>query len=97
MTSLRYTIYTIMEFEFDERKSRLNKTKHGIDFLEAQALWDDPELLEVPLTVDDEPRALVVGQIGGKHWSAIITYRQSRIRIISVGRSRDQARALYES
>jgi uncharacterized DUF497 family protein len=86
-----------MDFEFDGRKSQLNKSKHGIDFVEAQALWDDPELLEVPLKVDDEPRALVVGQIGEQHWSAIITYRQGRIRIISVRRSRDQERALYES
>ena len=86
-----------MDFEFDGRKSQLNKSKHGIDFVEAQALWDDPELLEVPLKVDDESRALVVGQIGEKHWSAIITYRQGRIRIISVRRSRDQERALYES
>ena len=86
-----------MGFEFDERKSQINKAKHGIDFVEAQVMWDDPELLEVPLAVDDEPRALVVGQIGGKHWSAIITSRQARIRIISVRRSRDQERALYES
>lgn len=86
-----------MEFEFDERKSRFNKTKHGIDFIDAQALWDDPELLEIPLTLDDEPRALIVGRIGGKHWSAIITYRQVRVRIISVRRSRDQERGLYES
>jgi hypothetical protein len=86
-----------MDFEFDGRKSQLNKTKHGIDFVEAQALWDDPDLLEVPLMVEDEPRALVVGRIGGKHWSAVITYRQARIRIISVRRSRGEERALYES
>lgn len=86
-----------MDFEFDGRKSRLNKTKHGIDFVEAQALWDDPDLLEVPLTVDDEPRALVVGRIGVRHWSAIITHREERIRLISVRRSREQERALYES
>jgi hypothetical protein len=86
-----------MEFEFDGRKSRLKKTKHGIDFVEAQALWDDPDLLEVPLKVEDEPRALVVGRIGGKHWSAVITYREARIRIISVRRSRGEERALYES
>jgi uncharacterized DUF497 family protein len=86
-----------MDFEFDGRKSQLNKTKHGIDFVEAQALWDDPDLLEVPLLVEDEPRALVVGRIGGKHWSAVITYRQARIRIISVRRSRREERALYES
>jgi hypothetical protein len=86
-----------MDFEFDGRKSLLNKAKHGIDFLEAQALWDDPDLLEVPLTVQDELRALVVGRIGEKHWSAIITYRHERIRLISVRRSRDEERALYES
>jgi uncharacterized DUF497 family protein len=86
-----------MEFEFDEPKSRLNKTKHGIDFVEAQELWHDPELLEIPITLDDEPRALVVGRIGEKHWSAIITYRQTRVRIISVRRSRARERELYES
>jgi len=86
-----------MDFEFDGRKSQLNKTKHGIDFVEAQALWDDPDLLEVPLTVEDEPRTLVVGRIGGKHWSAVITCRQARIRIISLRRSRGEERALYES
>ncbi len=86
-----------MDFEFDGRKSQLNMTKHGIDFVDAQALWDDPDLLEVPLRVQDEPRALVVGRIGETHWSAVITYRQARIRIISVRRSRGEERALYES
>ncbi len=62
-----------MNFEFDERKSRSNKKKHGIDFAEAQALWDDPDLLEVPIKNDDEPRVLLVGQLHGTHWSAIIT------------------------
>lgn len=86
-----------MEFEFDTRKIRANKIKHGMDFVEAQALWDDPELLEVPLKSDDEARVLFVGRIGGKHWSAVITYRQARVRIISVRRSRERERQLYES
>ena len=86
-----------MEFEFDERKSQSNKKKHGIDFVEAQALWDDPELLEIPLKAEDEPRLLMVGQIGGKHWSAIVTRREPRVRIISVRRSRNEERELYES
>ena len=86
-----------MEFEFDEQKSRSNKEKHGIDFIEAQALWDDSELLEVPLKSEDEPRVLMVGKISGKHWSAIITHRQTRVRIISVRRSRNEEKELYES
>ena len=84
-------------FEFDEAKSRSNKDKHEIDFLEAQALWDDPYLLEVPAKTVDEPRYLVVGLLAGKHWSAVITHRGDTIRIISVRRARAKEVALYES
>ena len=86
-----------MEFEFDERKSQSNKEKHGADFIEAQSLWDDPKLLEVPLKADDEQRVLFVGRMGGKHWTAITTYRLDRVRLISVRRSRNEVRELYES
>ena len=85
-----------MDIEFDPRKSATNKRKHGIDFDEAQALWDDPDLLEIPARALDEPRHVVIGRIGDKHWSAIITYRDARIRIISVRRSRGEEVALYE-
>ena len=71
--------------------------KHGIDFLAAQELWNDPMLLEIPARTDDEPRYLVVGLIAEKHWSAVITYRGSNIRLISVRRARTEEVALYES
>ena len=86
-----------MDFEYNPEKSRRNREKHGIDFDEAQALWDDPELLEVPARTVDEPRYLVIGRIGGRHWSAVITYRDERIRLISVRRSRTEEVALYEN
>ena len=86
-----------MEFEFDEQKSRLNKTKHGIDFVEAQVLWNDVDLLEIPAKTEDEPRTILIGKIGDKHWSAIVTLRQGKTRIISVRRSRQEERELYES
>ncbi|MCE9612755.1 MAG: BrnT family toxin [Lentisphaerae bacterium] len=86
-----------MEFEFDTNKSRSNKAKHGIDFIEAQALWNDADLLEIPARTDDEPRTLVIGRIDDKHWSAVITPRGERIRIISVRPSRREERDLYES
>jgi uncharacterized DUF497 family protein len=85
-----------MEFEFDKRKSRSNKKKHGIDFIEAQALWEDPDLIEIPARTTDEPRFLVVGRIGDRHWSGIVTYREDRMRIISVRRSREEEMELYE-
>jgi uncharacterized DUF497 family protein len=86
-----------MEFEFDESKSRTNKARHGIDFVEAQALWEDMDLLEVPAKTEDEPRAIVIVKIAEKHWSAIITWRNDKTRIISVRRSRREERELYES
>ena len=86
-----------MDFEFDSVKSETNKNKHGIDFIDAQALWNDPDLLEIPAKTTDEPRFLVVGKIGEKHWSGIITYRNENIRIISVRRARDEEIELYES
>ena len=84
-------------FEFDEEKSQSNWLKHGINFVEAQALWDDTSLLKIPAKTEDEPRYLVVGIINNKHWSAVITYRGSTIRLISVRRSRAEEIAHYES
>jgi len=85
------------DFEYDDDKSQANLKKHGIDFLDAQALWKDSELLEIQARSDDEPRFLVIGLIGPKHWSAVITYRNGTIRFISVRRSRAREVEIYES
>jgi len=86
-----------MEFEFDPVKSDSNKKKHGIDFYEARSLWDDLDLIEIPIKTSDEPRWLVIGKIIGRHWSGIITYRGEKIRIISVRCSRKEEVDIYES
>jgi uncharacterized DUF497 family protein len=86
-----------MEFEFDPIKSSSNREKHGIDFYEAQALWNDPDFIEIPVKTSDEPRFLVIGNVLGKYWSGVITYRSEKIRIISVRRSRKEEVELYES
>jgi uncharacterized DUF497 family protein len=86
-----------MDFEFDPEKSDTNSIKHGIDFVEAQGLWGDADLLEIPAKTTDEPRFLVIGKIGEKHWTGIITYRSDNIRIISVRRARNEEIELYES
>ena len=86
-----------MEFEFDKQKSRLNKEKHGIDFVEAQTLWRDVGRVEIPAITKDEPRTLVIGTINEKHWTAVITYRGIKTRIISVRRSRPEEVQMYES
>ncbi len=87
----------MIEFEFDQDKSRSNLEKHGIDFHTAQGLWNDSNLVEIPAKTSDEPRSLVIAMLDGKHWSGVITYRGSTIRIISVRRSRKSEVELYES
>jgi len=86
-----------MEFEFDRKKSQSNKNKHGIDFIEAQALWDDPDRIEIPAKTTDEERFLLIGKISDIYWSTIITYRNEKVRIISVRRSRREEIEIYES
>jgi len=91
-----YIFYT-MEFEFDKHKSLLNRQKHGIDFDEAQLLWEDANLMIIPARTEDEPRSVIIGKIGDTYWSAVITLRGGRIRMISVRRSRKEEVELYES
>ncbi len=86
-----------MEFEFDPEKSNSNKIKHGIDFNEAQELWDDPDLIEIPVKTSDEPRYLIIAKFAGKQWAGVITYRGENIRIISVRRARKEEVEIYES
>jgi uncharacterized DUF497 family protein len=98
-----YIFYTIIgvageavRFEFDEAKSSSNKLKHGIDFVQALQLWLDDMLIEIPARTEGETRFVMIGTIAGKNWSAVITYREERIRVISVRRSRVEEVAIYE-
>ena len=91
---LVYFLY-LMDFEFDPAKSTANLEKHGIDFKGAQAMWTDPDRLEIPARSLDEPRIQVIGRIGDVVWSAFTTMRSGRIRIISVRRARDEEKAAY--
>lgn len=84
-------------FEYDDKKSEINKRKHGLDFIEAQELWKDPDIIQIKANSDTESRYLVIGNIENKIWSAVITYRGEKIRIISVRRARNSEVTIYES
>ena len=85
-----------MRFEFDPEKSAANKVKHGIDFVEAQAIWTDSDRLEIPARSTNEPRYQVIGQIARTTWSATVTYRhEETIRLISVRRARANEKKQY--
>ena len=85
-----------MNFEFDPRKSEGNRAKHGIDFPAAQALWDDPDRVEIPARTEDEARLMVIGRIDSRVWAAVITYRGDSVRMISVRPARREEIGIYE-
>jgi uncharacterized DUF497 family protein len=82
-------------FQFNEGKSQSNKKKHGIDFIEAQKIWNSPTF-EFPLRGYQEMRYLVLGQIDGAPYTAIVTYLGGLIRIISVRPSNEREVGQYE-
>ena len=85
-----------MEFEWDEKKKRTNKSKHGIDFNTATELWNDQDRIEIQTNFPAENRNALIGKIGDKLWTAIFTRRVDTIRIISVRRARKKEIKLYE-
>ena len=85
-----------MTFEWDEKKSRTNKSKHGIDFNTATELWNDQDRIEIQTNFPSENRNAMIGKIGEKLWTAIFTRRVDAIRIISVRRARKKETKLYE-
>jgi uncharacterized protein len=86
-----------MGFEYDQEKSSRNKTKHGIDFAEAQGLWNYPDRLVIPARSDDEERFAMLARLNRKIWAAFFTIRNKKVRIISVRRARKVEELLYES
>lgn len=85
-----------MKFEFDNRKSDANRKKHGIDFSGAQAVWLDPDRLEIPARTEDEARWMVIGKIGVQVWSVVMTYRGESVRLISARPASRKEVELYE-
>ena len=92
------TLYVLffMQYEYDPEKSLHNKTKHGIDFEETQALWRDEHCLSIPAYFRGEDRFAMIGRIDAIMWTAIYTMREESIRLISCRRSRKEEADLYD-
>lgn len=84
-----------MEFDYDSEKSKSNRKKHGIDFVEAQYLWDDPTHIIVPARSFTEERYALIGNFNQSLWTCIFTLREKNLRIISVRKARDEEKEGY--
>jgi uncharacterized DUF497 family protein len=84
-------------FEFDPKKSESNRLRHGIDFIQAQQLWEDANRVVLEARTVDEKRYLLIAQFDERIWSAIYTVRNNSIGIISVRKSRENEKKIYYS
>jgi uncharacterized DUF497 family protein len=87
-----------MEFEWDPAKNGINESKHGISFLDALAIFDDPHHVVESVTrlEHGEFRFKAVGMLDDRYYTVIFTDRIEIRRIISVRRARTNERRKYD-
>jgi uncharacterized protein len=85
--------------EWDGKKASTNLSKHGISFIEATSVLDDPHvlILDDPLHSIGELRFLAVGYSNQNQILAVIyTERNNDIRIISARPATRKEQKTYE-
>ena len=87
-----------LQFEWDEKKAKINKRKHGITFEEATTAFAD----ELSITIDDpihseeEDRLILIGKSKGfKTLIVIHVERRESIRIISARKATKHEQKFY--
>jgi len=91
-----------LRFEWDEKKYNLNQGKHGISFLEAQAVFSDENglLLDDPDHSSEEERYIILGMSSKLRLLVIShTYRREDliVRIISARKATRMEQRQYWS
>lgn len=87
-----------MDFEWDPAKDEINTQKHGISFVDAASVFDDPDHLDEDSTYPEhgENRRRAIGAMGPVMVTVVYTDRDGRRRIISARRARRNERARYD-
>ena len=84
-----------MDFESDPLKEESNLSKHGVDFIEAQELWEVRNVVSRAGRVKGEERWGIVGRLRDRLYVAIFTLRGGRVRLISCHRADANWEKLY--
>jgi uncharacterized DUF497 family protein len=90
----------MLRFEWDERKNKGNRTKHGVWFEEAQSVFNDPQarLFEDPEHSEAEERFILLGMSSAGRTLVVHCYRESDslVRIISARKAVKKEIRFYE-
>jgi len=85
-----------MEFEWDEAKRQNNLKKHGMDFEDAQLLFNDEALVVPDLRRDyGEPRFILINLLANRLAVVVFTFRGQKTRIISMRKANERERNRY--
>ena len=73
-----------VQFEWDSKKAISNLKKHGVDFADAVAVFEDERAITIPDDYPDEERFITIGMDSfGRILVVVFAWRETRIRIIS--------------
>jgi len=88
-----------LQFEWDARKARANKAKHGVSFKEAVRLFVDPlaRIFDDPEHSESERREIIIGH---SDWRNLILVSfveaEERVRLINARKATRGERRDYE-
>lgn len=89
-----------MKFSWDPRKDRVNQAKHGVSFVEAGSVFDDPFQWTVPDPdhSEDESRYLTTGYSAAGNLLIVAHTEEhdDQIRIINARLTTNAERRVYE-
>ena len=86
-----------MQFEWDERKNRLNIEKHGIALSDSWQVFERPLLIRLDERKDyGEPRWIALGDLNGMVMVLVFTRRGETIRVISMRKGNKHERQIYQ-
>jgi uncharacterized DUF497 family protein len=90
-------MYNLPVYEWDERKRLANLEKHGLDFVDAHLVYENPEKITIQSEHLSEPRLqdLALVEVAGTVLSLVYVMRGKTVRVISFRRAGRRERSLY--
>jgi uncharacterized DUF497 family protein len=101
---LGFTVYVVhhrgsrtLDFEWDPKKADRNRRKHGVEFLDAVAIFDDDRAITL---IDEHPEEERYVSFGADAYGRVLAIcyqlRGDSVRIISARKATPRERAQYE-
>jgi len=86
-----------VDVEWDRAKALANRRKHGVDFADAVAVFEDDQAMTIQDESSEEERFITIGMDAFARVLVVVyTWRNERIRLISARKAIRHERTQYE-